>query len=88
MVEDVIARSHQVLDTLNEQDGLIGLSALHTLSASQPYAGPFARLIGIEFKELSAGVITSYSIHYTKLYETETAAPPQTESARAKAIPP
>jgi acyl-CoA thioesterase len=59
MVEDVIARSHQVLDTLSDEDGHIGLSALQTLRASQPHAGPFARLIGINFQELSAGQCTA-----------------------------
>lgn len=55
MIEDVVAQSRQVIDRLKVEDRSIALSALRTLSESQPHAGPFARLIGIRFHNFSDG---------------------------------
>jgi acyl-CoA thioesterase len=55
LIEDIIAQSHLVVDSLTFQDGAIALSALRTIGDSTSHAGPFAQLLGIRFDEWGDG---------------------------------
>lgn len=59
MIEDVIAQSHIVLDSLIFNQGLIALSALKTIGDTPGQAGAFAQLLGIQFQEISQGNCTA-----------------------------
>ncbi len=59
MIEDVIAQSHIVLDSLTYNQGLIALSALRTIGVTPGQAGAFAQLLGIRFLEISKGRCTA-----------------------------
>jgi acyl-CoA thioesterase len=59
LIEDVIAQSHVLVDTLNFQDGTVALAALRTLSEGRGEAGPFAQLLGITFSEFGGGRCTA-----------------------------
>ena len=55
MIEDIIAQSHVLVDSLNFNDGVIALSALRSISESQSQAGPFAKLLGVTFHNFGNG---------------------------------
>ncbi len=55
MIEDIIAQSHTVVDSLNFDQGTVALSALRTIYDSPANAGPFASLIGISFHDMNNG---------------------------------
>jgi acyl-CoA thioesterase len=55
MIEDVIAQSHAVVDSLNFQAGVIALAALRAIDESQGVGGPFAQLLGIRFDQFGDG---------------------------------
>jgi uncharacterized protein (TIGR00369 family) len=55
MIEDIIAQSHLIIDSLTFEEGSVALSALRTLDESQTHGGPFARLIGINFLSIGDG---------------------------------
>jgi uncharacterized protein (TIGR00369 family) len=56
LIEDIIAQSHILIDGMTFEQGSIALSALRTLDESQQSpAGPFARLIGINYTEFGDG---------------------------------
>ena len=55
MIEDIIAQSHILLDSMTFEAGSIALSALRTLDETQSHAGTFSRLIGINYLELGDG---------------------------------
>jgi acyl-CoA thioesterase len=55
LIEDIIAQSHVLVDSLNFDDGVIALSALRSISESQSHAGPFTKLLGVTFLEIGKG---------------------------------
>lgn len=55
MIEDILAQSHTLVDSLNYDQGTVALSALRTIYDSPANAGPFARILGISFKEMEDG---------------------------------
>ena len=55
MIEDIIAQSHVLVDSLAFQDGTVALSALRTISDNPRQAGPFAQLLGITFTGFENG---------------------------------
>lgn len=55
MIEDVIAQSHLVLDSLIFKEGLVALSALKTIGETPGQGGAFAQLLGIQFQEVKDG---------------------------------
>jgi uncharacterized protein (TIGR00369 family) len=55
MIEDIIAQSHLIVDSLTFEDGVIALSALRTINESQSPVGSFGRLLGIKFDEVGQG---------------------------------
>jgi acyl-CoA thioesterase len=55
LIEDIIAQSHLMVDTLTYDSGTIALTALRTLSDSPSHAGAFSQLIGIIFEEVGDG---------------------------------
>ena len=55
MIEDIIAQSHTVVDSLNFDQGTVALSALRTIYESPATAGPFARLLGVSFHDMNNG---------------------------------
>ena len=55
MIEDVIAQSHTLVDTLTFEDGVVALSALRTIGETPVKAGAFAQLLGISFDEMASG---------------------------------
>ena len=55
MIEDIIAQSHVLVDSLNFDDGVIALSALRSIGESQSHAGPFAKILGLTFQEIENG---------------------------------
>ena len=59
MIEDVLAQSHTIVDTLTFDRGTIALSALRTLGDSRKQGGAFAQLLGMEFHEMSDGRCTA-----------------------------
>lgn len=59
MIEDVIAQSHVLVDTLNFQEGTVALAALRTLSEGRGEAGAFAQLLGITFRDFGGGRCTA-----------------------------
>jgi uncharacterized protein (TIGR00369 family) len=59
MIEDIIAQSHLIIDSLTFEEGLIALSALRTINDNQNPAGSFARLLGITFHTMAGGKCTA-----------------------------
>jgi acyl-CoA thioesterase len=59
LIEDVIAQSHVLVDSLTFKDGTIALAALRTIGDSPSQAGAFAQLLGLEFDEISNGRCTA-----------------------------
>jgi uncharacterized protein (TIGR00369 family) len=55
MIEDIIAQSHLIVDSLTFDDGVVALSALRTINESQSPIGSFGRLLGIKFDEVGEG---------------------------------
>ena len=59
MIEDILAQSHIIVDTLTFDSGTIALSALRTLNDSPKHAGAFAQLLGMQFHEMADGRCTA-----------------------------
>lgn len=59
MIEDILAQSHTLVDTLTFDRGSIALSALRTLSDNPGHGGAFAQLIGLEIMEMESGRCTA-----------------------------
>lgn len=59
MIEDILAQSHLLVDSMTFEQGSIALSALRTLDESQSHAGPFSRLIGINYLTFGDGKCTA-----------------------------
>lgn len=59
MIEDILAQSHILVDSMTFEEGSIALSALRTLDESQSHAGPYARLIGINYLAIGDGKCTA-----------------------------
>lgn len=55
MIEDIIAQSHTVIDSLDYDQGTVALSALRTIYDSPAHGGPFARIMGMVFEEMRDG---------------------------------
>ena len=55
MIEDVIAQSHTLVDTLTFEEGVVALSALRTIGDTPAKAGAFAQLLGTSFDEMDVG---------------------------------
>ncbi len=55
MIEDILAQSHLIVDSLTFEEGSIALSALRTLDENQSHGGPFSQLIGINYLTLADG---------------------------------
>lgn len=55
MIEDIIAQSHLLVDTLTFEEGSIALSALRTLDEKHSHGGPFSQLVGIKYLEFGDG---------------------------------
>lgn len=68
MIEDIIAQSHTIVDSLNFDQGTVALAALRTIYDSPANAGPFARLMGMSFHEMNDGICrTSLDIKHHML---------------------
>lgn len=59
MIEDIIAQSHLLVDSLTFDQGTVALSALRAIGDSVTRAGPFAQLLGIQFHEMAGGRCTA-----------------------------
>lgn len=59
MIEDVIAQSHVLVDSLQFKDGTVALAALRAISDGQSHAGPFAQLLGLTFVAFGDGRCTA-----------------------------
>jgi uncharacterized protein (TIGR00369 family) len=59
LIEDILAQSHMLVDTLSFDSGTIALSALRTLGESPKQGGAFAQLLGMEFHEMADGRCTA-----------------------------
>ncbi|UCG23603.1 MAG: PaaI family thioesterase [Chloroflexota bacterium] len=59
MIEDVIAQSHTLVDTLTFNDGVVALAALRAIGNAPAKAGAFAQLLGISFDGMTAGRCTA-----------------------------
>jgi uncharacterized protein (TIGR00369 family) len=55
MIEDILAQSHLLVDTLAFQAGTVALSALRTIGDTPSLAGPFSQLLGVTFGEVGSG---------------------------------
>ncbi|MFZ0546065.1 MAG: PaaI family thioesterase [Candidatus Promineifilaceae bacterium] len=55
MIEDIIAQSHLLVDSMTFEQGSIALSALRTLDETQGHGGPFSQLVGIKYLEFGDG---------------------------------
>jgi uncharacterized protein (TIGR00369 family) len=55
LIEDIIAQSHVLVDSLQFRDGTVALAALRAIGDSQSHAGPFAQLLGIRFTSFGDG---------------------------------
>lgn len=55
MIEDIIAQSHLIVDSLTFEEGSIALSALRTLDEKNMHGGPFSQLVGIKYLEFGDG---------------------------------
>jgi acyl-CoA thioesterase len=59
VIEDIIAQSHLLVDTLDFQSGTVALSALRTIGDANARAGPFAQLLGVTFSHFGGGRCTA-----------------------------
>lgn len=59
MIEDIVAQSHTLVDSLTFETGTIGLSVLRTLSDAKPHGGPYVRVLGLTFHEFHNGRCTA-----------------------------
>ncbi len=59
MIEDVIAQSHILVDSLTFKEGTVALAALRSISDSLTRGGPFAQLLGIKFEEFGDSKCTA-----------------------------
>lgn len=59
LIEDIIAQSHLLVDTLTFEQGTVALSALRAIEDGVNRAGPFAQLLGIQFQEMADGRCTA-----------------------------
>jgi uncharacterized protein (TIGR00369 family) len=59
LIEDILAQSHIIIDSLTFEDGSIALSALRTLEHKQSYGGPFTQLIGVNYSSFGDGKCTA-----------------------------
>jgi acyl-CoA thioesterase len=55
LIEDILAQSHIIVDSLTFEQGSIALSALRTLNDNPGHGGPYARLLGLEISEMEGG---------------------------------
>ena len=55
MIEDIIAQSHLLVDTLQFDAGSVALSVLRSISDSLGNSGPFGRLLDIRFGDVTPG---------------------------------
>jgi acyl-CoA thioesterase len=65
VIEDILAQSHLLVDSLTFQSGTIALSALRTIDDTPAHAGPLAQLLGIRFDEIGGGrCVTSLEVKH------------------------
>jgi acyl-CoA thioesterase len=55
LIEDIIAQSHVLIDSMTFEVGSIALSALRSINESHSQAGPFSKILGIQFEEMADG---------------------------------
>ena len=55
MIEDIIAQSQTIVDSLTDRQGTVALSALRTIYDHPDGPGPFAQLLGMNFEEMEDG---------------------------------
>ena len=55
MIEDIIAQSQTIVDSLNTKQGAVALSALRSIYNHPEGPGPFAQVLGMNFEEMEGG---------------------------------
>jgi acyl-CoA thioesterase len=55
LIEDIIAQSQVIVDSLTFKQGTVALSALRSIHDNPSHAGPFAQVLGLEFLEIAGG---------------------------------
>ncbi len=58
MIEDIIAQSQTIVDSLTFKQGTVALAALRAIYDHPDGPGPFARLLGMNFEEMNSGRCT------------------------------
>lgn len=59
MIEDAIAQSHALIDSLSADDHTIAIDALRSIQGGQSFSGPFTRLIGVHYDHIGDGRCTA-----------------------------